>query len=121
MFPADEQLQQERRAVDHLAPPALVFRFRDPCLPETRCLMESLLNEVHLGFLPSGTNSTKNECCLFSSSQAELCHCTFGVLFQGNCGVQREWRTCVIGRGENRTSIFNLLGVLTSRIVKSRL
>src|SRR5262249_5056390 len=51
VFPADQQLQDQRRAIDHFSPPSLVLRLTDPLLPEVGSLLKALSREFHFRFL----------------------------------------------------------------------
>src|SRR5262249_60483169 len=61
MVTANQELQHQGRAVDHLSPPPLVLRFRNPPLPELGCVAEALLQKLHFRLLASSPNPAKQE------------------------------------------------------------
>src|ERR1700678_2046350 len=121
MLTADQQLQQESGAVDHLSPAAFVIRFPDPCFPEVRGFPEPQIEELHLRWLPLAQYFAEDEGCRFARLQAELSNHTLGLLFHRDAGVQRHWRTQITCREKCSAPISDLDAVTRPRIIEPRL
>src|ERR1700677_117752 len=121
MLTADQQLQQESGAVDHLSPAAFVVRFRDPCFPEVRGFPEPPIEGMHFRWLPLAPDFSEDESCCFARLQAELRNHTLGVLFYSNAGVQRHWRAQITSRKKCSAPTSDLEAVTTPRIIEPRL
>src|SRR5437868_9645397 len=81
--------------------------------------MEALLDELSLRSLSWCRNSTKYKCRPLAGSKLELGGDIRGLFFQGEGGVQSQWRTRPARRRKNRIVVFDVQGVPTRRIIKS--
>src|SRR5258708_30192922 len=121
MLPANQQLQHQCRAVDHLPPAALVFGIRDPSFPELCCLVEALLYELHLGLLPWWAHSPEHKRGSLAGPEREVGHYIFRLLLQRSGGIEGQWWTRVIRRIKNSAARFDIHRVFAHSIVESGL